>query len=323
MRPFRQSYRSRVYRRSSNVRKPARKAKRSNKKRARRSIVGSLLTTAANSLISAIPGSGIIKTAADFVFKALKITSQTITDELDLYALDKDTTTVGLQQVLNLRRINFLLNSPEIDIQPGIPTDPNKTLQKKYVNDRYILYRFKSVTISLVPQNDLGHRQGQWAMFFTSYVSVDHRDDIKTDCFNRSIGYNDVIRMPGSVNGPQNTTLTLTYTPQPADGMAFLPGRSEWGYGILIIAYQDLAKPNSDDFTPDKFAASLRLSADVRKITKRLSTYTPVSTEVESLLDGVSHFAYDGNVVYAVPACDPPAPKPKPSVGALKLGLSN
>lgn len=267
--------------------------------RNRTSTIGSFMKTAATSIISAIPGSSILKGVADFIFKAVKVVS-TVDAEQGYQMIPATEAIIGLNQILVLKRVHFIMNSPEIRVLPGVPTSKTPEEQKKHIRDQYIAYNMKEITIELKPQNDVGSRQGQWAMVFIPFVSQEQEEDLSLDYKNTYVGYNDILRIDGSVNGPQTQSLRIKYSPQAHDGRAFLAGSSDDNFGILIIAYQDFAKASTTEFTPQDFAATLLTSSVVRKLNRRSSIYTIVSVLYDSWLAATEEFRYDGHTMYIV-----------------------
>lgn len=256
------------------------------------------MRTAASSIISAIPGSSILKTVADFVFKAVKVKGAAIA-ESDFETEDA-TAIIGLNQILELKRVHFIMNSPEIKVLPGVPSSKTAEEKEKHILDQYIAYNIKEINIELKPQNDVGSRQGQWAMVFIPYVSETQQNDLLVDYKNTYVGYNDILRIDGNVSGPQTQSLRLKYAPQAHDGRAYLAGASSEDFGLLIIAYQDFAKASISEFTPQEFAATLLISSTVRKLNRRSSVYTIVPVKYTSLLEEVEEFHYDGQAVYII-----------------------
>lgn len=257
------------------------------------------MKTAATSIISAIPGSSILKGVADFIFKAVKVVSSVEMDH-DFQTEATKEAIIGLNQILVLKRVHFIMNSPEVRVLPGVPSSQTPEEKKKHIRDQYIAYNMKEITIELKPQNDVGSRQGQWAMVFIPFVSKEQEEDLALDYKDTYVGYNDILRIDGNVSGPQTQSLKLKYSPQAHDGRAYLAGSSNDNFGILIIAYQDFAKASVTEFSPQDFAATLLTSSLVRKLNRRSSIYTIVSVLYESWLADTEEFRYDGHTMFIV-----------------------
>lgn len=85
-----------------------------------------------------------MKSVADFVFKAIKVVS---TPELEDGFQTTTEAIIGLYQTIVLKRVHFLLNSPEIQVLPGDSQSKDEVSKKRHICDQYMAYNMKEVTI--------------------------------------------------------------------------------------------------------------------------------------------------------------------------------
>lgn len=210
---------------------------------------GSLIVKGVNTILSAIPAAKIFKPITDFMFKsfgfsATKISSDSVSATVVIYGL-------GAAFAVPLSAI--IENTPII---PKHHADNKVQLITNFTHGQLLQIR-----VTVRPIGELSHRQGNIALAFIPYTT---EQSGKYYDQNVEIPHlQDVIIVPGAVQGPGTRTLSINYRCR-GTTYASLPHPLTTEIGLVLISYEDLSRNVGTDFSAEDFGAEVIISGTVK-----------------------------------------------------------
>jgi len=237
--------------RSSSVRRrrPRRKTKRATPRNGttKRNPFAALVVTGVRALIAALPGSTFLSPIADIVFTSLGMSEKKTSTSALLTEIDKVAYN-GMSGMTLIHYVNILARTPNavLDLTKG---------ETPWLNTPFVDAKLESVTITAAPDSIRSKRSGRWAIGFFPFRN---RDD-KKEMFNnyRPISLSQLERMAGTVVGPADRPLSLSFRPRPVDGLAYQYNQISESFGMLVVAYSEDIRTSYHEFTADDWAPNL------------------------------------------------------------------
>jgi hypothetical protein len=236
---------------SSSIRRrrPRRKTKRATPRNGttKRNPFAALVVTGVRALIAALPGSTFLSPIADIIFTSLGMSQEKASAASLLTVIDKVAYN-GMSGMTLIHYVNILARTPNaaLDLKKG---------ETAWVNTPFVDAKLENITITAAPDSIRSKRSGRWAIGFFPFRN---RDDKKEMFYNyRPVPLAQLERMAGTVVGPADKPLSLTFRPRPMDGLAYQFNQISEAFGMLVVAYSEDVRTSYHEFTADDWAPNL------------------------------------------------------------------
>lgn len=253
---------------------------------------GSLILSGIRTVLSMIPGATTLSEISDFVFKSIGIIKGA--DKSETY-VKKTIDIIGLGGSFMPKYINIIGSSPLAERSMG--TKDHNGIQ--WVNCEYYDAQLISMSITIAPVNPQSNRSGSWCLSFTPFRASE--DEASYKAAKAVPEYITMSHMLGAVSGPANKPLTLAYRPGVSEGYISQYHGVDTAFGVVCIAYEDLARQSADTFKAAEFACDIRLKGSVRvRSSYVLNNADGHSDDMIDLLKNVGAAVRCGNNAYQI-----------------------
>lgn len=224
--------------------------------------LGSLIMRGVNALMSVTPAANILRPVADFAFKTFgfsssKITSTVIGGEIKFSG---SAVIYGLGAMVSVPLSTIIENCPTV--VRAHSTDTDTTKNRLSLISAFSHGQLLQIRITARPIGQLSTRQGDIALCFIPYTTESSADYYKDNAQIPKL--QDVLAVPGAVQGPGSRTLTVNYRARGATDYCARPHTLETEIGVFMIAFQDLSRNKGNDFGPEDFGVEVIISGAIR-----------------------------------------------------------
>lgn len=234
-----------------------RRRKNANKKRGPRSVprpgnikrnpFSALIVTGVRSIVAALPGSTFLSPIVDMLFTSLGISEQAEGLANGVTTVDK----IAFNGVSGMTCIFYR------NIMAHVSSASRNTTKsaRLWVDTPYTDAKLLAITLTAMPDSIRSKRSGRWALAFFPYRNVN--DHLEMTNAYRPLTLRDLQSMAGTVIGPADQPLSLTFRPVPSDGYVFQYNSMDSPFGLIVIAYSEDVRSTYHEFTAEDWAPNL------------------------------------------------------------------
>lgn len=230
--------------------KNRRRRKRSTNKRGRRmrptpsistSTFGRAIATGVKTLISYLPGSTAIQPIADFILKAVGLSTS---DPVNGFMFS--VTYVGLGSKFLIGYSTLIASTREC-VLAGI----NETHQQQLVC-AWREVRLIEISITIASSGPIKERQGEWTLAFYPFYTSEEEENFTSD--TEIPDKTGITRVACATTSSAGQRLSLTYRPRVVDGFIYHFHDLKTKFGGVAIRFSDYSRANYGVFTSEKFS---------------------------------------------------------------------
>lgn len=221
----------------------------------KRNPFSALIVTGVRTIISALPGSPFLLPIADLLFTSLGFSNKD-GEFVTTTKIFKSSEVAfnGVTGVTPLHYVNIMARTSTCarDVEKG-PT--------VWANTPYTDAKLISLTINASPDSIQGKRSGLWTIAFFPFRNVNDESEMGKSYRPLSVG--ELQSMAGSVTGPADKPLSLTFKPTPADGFIYQYNYMSKAFGLLAVAYEEDIRMSYHEITADDWAPNITLRGTI------------------------------------------------------------
>lgn len=221
----------------------------------KRNPFSALVVTGVRTIISALPGSAFLLPVVDLLFTSLGFSTKDgeYLTSTKLFE-SKEVAFNGVTGVTPLHYVNIMARTSACarDVEKG----PNVWANTPYTDAKLI-----SLTISASPDSIQGKRSGLWTIAFFPFRNVNDESEMGKGYRPLSVG--ELQAMAGSVTGPADKPLMLTFKPTPADGFIYQYNNMSKAFGLLAVAYEEDVRTSYHEITADDWAPNITIRGTI------------------------------------------------------------
>lgn len=236
------------------ARKARRKA-RASRGTTKRNPFSGLIVTGIRSLVSALPGSTFLTPITDLLLSSIGLAPTAVpTDSNGITTVD-GVSIYGMCGLVMLKYTNILIRSSTAAV--------NTTKgARSWVDTPYTDAKLVSVTITITPNGKRQTRSGRWGILFLPFRDAADQKTIQNDY--RPLSLSQLQQMAGSVSGPADRPLQLTFTPRAEDGLIYTFNPMDTWFGAVVVAYSEDMRLAYHEFTADDFSPDITLRGTLK-----------------------------------------------------------
>lgn len=220
----------------------------------KRSTTGGLIATGIRTLVSVLPGSVFMLPLVDMVLSSFGFTPNNFYTLADGQTVAEGTVVHGLSGAICFKYSNILARAP------GTLTADTGNFRQTALTP-YRDGRLLNLTISADPDGQRQYRAGRWAIAFIPFRVPGDRDEFVKDY--TPMGLERVSGLSGSVTGPSDRPLRLTFTPRTSDGQLSQFQSLDEFVGAVVVAFDCDVRSNYREFKPDEFVPFIAIKGKI------------------------------------------------------------
>lgn len=244
--------------------------------------VGTLRVNGTKSLIVGTSGKTRLKKFYDIIFKPLGNVLTCTYDSREKRILHSTVSIFGSGACFQPTYMNIYASSP-LAARNVTSSDviPHHSVNTSYIDAR--LVKFK---ITVRPSNFIGKRAGTWSLVFTPFRNEYDRQMFATGI--RVPEVSECTHILGAITGPADKALSLTFSPEPSDGICFRYNKLVEPFGVVHIAYSNYNRTSYVEFTSEEFSPEIIISGEIHLRTGFINdTSTVIKDEIIDSLKSI------------------------------------
>jgi hypothetical protein len=214
-----------------------------------------LLVTGIRSLVAALPLSTFLTPITDLILSSIGIAPKNSPVETNGITAFDGVSIYGMCGMVMIKYTNILIRSS----MAAVNTTKGS---RSWVDTPYTDAKLVSITITITPDNKVQNRSGRWGIVFLPFREKNDEKTIQNDY--RPLTLSQLQQMAGSVSGPADKTLRLTFSPRPEDGLIYQYNPMDTWFGAIVIAFSENIRLNYHEFTADDFAPDITVRGSLK-----------------------------------------------------------